>query len=86
MKFPVFLLGLVVSSVGIAIVLWVEGLSVGKSLLWALIAFGVGQILYVAMIAVLAALEKKSLRLTSKSQDTGVAGVRGLSPEHDRHV
>ena len=37
-------------------------------------------------IAVLAVLEKKSLRLTSKLEDNGAAGVRGLSPEQDRHV
>jgi hypothetical protein len=86
MKFPVFLLGLIVSSVGIGIGLWLEGVSIGKSMLWVLIAFGVGQLLYVGMIAVLAALEKKSLRKTSQAQDTKAENVRGLAPEQDRHV
>jgi hypothetical protein len=84
MKFPVFLLGLIVSSVGIGIFLWLGGVSTGKSMMWALVAFGIGQLLYVALVAVLAASEKRSRPAAPKAQETG--SVRGLAPEQDRHV
>ena len=87
MKFPVFLLGLVVSSAVIGIVLWSGGVSFGKSLLWAVVAFGVGQILYVALVAALAAAEKKSRRVASALQDSGnTDAVRGLAQGQDRKV
>jgi bacteriorhodopsin len=87
MKFPVFLLGLVILSAGIGIVLWVGGVPVGKSLLWAVIAFGVGQVLYVATVAMLATTDKTSRRMAAKMPDTGGgAAARGLAAKQDRQA
>lgn len=60
MHFPVFLLGLLISSLCVGVVFWVAGASIGKSLGWALAAFVIGQMLYVVLIAILAKGEGSS--------------------------
>lgn len=87
MKFPVFVLGLVVVSAGIGTMLWMSGVSAAMGLLWAMIAFAVGQILYVILIAMLAAAAKKSPHVAPKTQETAGAGPgRRLTPKQDQQV
>jgi hypothetical protein len=62
MRFPVFLLGLLISSLGFGVILWVAGASIGKSLGWALGAFFIGQVLYVVVIGILARGERTPSR------------------------
>lgn len=88
MRFPVFLLGLVFTSVAVGLSFWVFGASVGKSTAWALLAFFVGQLLYVAMICILARAERKSSRPPvpeRKPADPAVPVLRArLAARHDQ--
>jgi hypothetical protein len=85
MKFPVFLLGLIVSSFCIGVVLWIMGVPIGMSLLWALIAFGIGQLLYVVLVALMAAKEQKASGTTSKADSVDAAKTtQRLEPQQDR--
>lgn len=70
MRFPVFLLGLLISSLCVGVVFWVTGASIGKSLGWALAAFFVGQLLYVALVAILARREGKPSRDQASERKT----------------
>lgn len=60
MRFPVFLLGLLISSVVVGVVFWMAGASIGRSLGWALGAFFIGQVLYVALVGILTKGEAKA--------------------------
>lgn len=60
MRFPVFLLGLLMSSVGVGVVSWMEGASIGLSLGWALGAFFIGQVFYVALVGILTRGESRA--------------------------
>jgi hypothetical protein len=85
MKFPVFLLGLVAASGGVGIVLWVGGASVGLSLLWAVVAFVAGQLLYVLVIAWMASAEGRIRPVAAAPADQGKppTGARRVSPGPD---
>ncbi len=82
MKFPVFLLGLVVVSAGIGITLWILGVSAAMCVTWAIVTCAVGQILYVVMIAMLAAAEKRLPQVSSTASEAPTMGAgRGLAPQ-----
>jgi membrane protein DedA with SNARE-associated domain len=81
MRFPVFLLGLLISSLCVGVVFWVAGASIGKSLGWALGAFFIGQVLYVALVAILARGEGKSSQdRTTERKSPDPADVIGRAP------
>jgi hypothetical protein len=86
MKFPVFLLGLLASSGGVGIVLWLGGTSVGMSLVWAIVAFMLGQVLYVLLIAAMAGGESRTRPALSANPEPGKSPstAQGLAPGPDR--
>jgi hypothetical protein len=86
MKFPVFLLGLLASSVGVGIALWLGGTSVGMSVIWALVAFMLGQVLYVLLIAMMAGGERRTRPALAPDPNAGKppTTAQGLSPGSDR--
>lgn len=87
MRFPVFVVGLIICSVGVGVMLWLSGMSGGKSALWALLAFFVGQLLYVAVIGLLAAVQAKKTPKPPKREAADTAAIRTgaqLSSPQDR--
>jgi hypothetical protein len=90
MRFPVVLLGLLISSFGIGVILWVAGASFGKSLVWALVAFFIGQVLYVVVVGLLARGERtgSSDRAADRKPPDPAAAVRRaqLATRNDHQV
>jgi hypothetical protein len=86
MKFPVFLLGLIAVSGGFGLVLRMGGASVGQCLIWAIVAFAGGQVLYVLVIAWMASAEGRIRPVAAASPDHGTppAGVPRVSPGPDQ--
>lgn len=87
MRFPVFLLGLLISSLAVGVIFWVMGASIGKSLGWALGAFFIGQVLYVVVIGILAKGEATASRdrVADRQKPDPAAAVRNaqLATRHD---
>jgi hypothetical protein len=86
MKFPVFLLGLITSSLGVGIALWLGGTSLGMSVIWAFVAFMLGQVLYVLLIAMIAGGGSRTRQALAPNPEAGKSptGAPGLSPGPDR--
>jgi hypothetical protein len=88
MRFPVFVLGLVVCSLVVGVLLWMLGTSIGKSVGGAFCFFFVAQVVYLLVIAFLANSDRKSLPsgASAPKKVNPVAGVprRKLSVPRDQ--